>query len=420
MPGGGPLRFLAPSSSGVPGPLSRQLALGPWGSGCAPAPLGCCWQGRPGEASRDCPRRARGRTRRAQTDRQQKAGSPTQSSLVGPENEAKRRPPHGRGCLGNPGPGAGCRRPRRMPRRSPPRRLLPAGTPDGTARPAASQTTRRCRGGRSNGHSASREPRRPGRPREPASRLRCGLLRRWTRARASGPGRSDRLIAGPQGSAAHDPARAILTPTATGLAPKAGRQDASTLFPELRSLKQAPPSGLPTGLDQGQEPGWTAATVPEVELPEAAGRGSWSLLSLSPSAPRLPFCQFERGFCHLPPRVTTSAGSHQDIRFPVLVTQGLLTFPPAERPPDTELIFSAQYQGHTQPCAGGGCGVERHRMGAPGSGGGEHSRASKVRSAQLALEASVSAAHASGGTHHRNDFDYLSIILASMDLRHRM
>lgn len=39
--------FLAPSSSGVPGPLSRQLALGPWGSGCAPPPLGCCWQGRP-------------------------------------------------------------------------------------------------------------------------------------------------------------------------------------------------------------------------------------------------------------------------------------------------------------------------------------------------------------------------------------
>lgn len=143
MPGGGPLRFLAPSSSGVPGPLSRQLALGPWGSGCAPAPLGCCWQGCPGEASRDCPRRARGRTRRAQTDRQQKAGSPTQSSLVCPENEAKRRPPHGRGCLGNPGPGAGCRRPRRTPRRSPPRRLLPAGTPDGTARPAASQTRRR-------------------------------------------------------------------------------------------------------------------------------------------------------------------------------------------------------------------------------------------------------------------------------------
>lgn len=153
------------------------------------------------------------------------------------------------------------------------------------SRLADSQTTRRCRGGRSNGHSASREPRRPGRPREPASRLRCGLLRRWTRARASGPGRSDRLIAGPQGSAAHDPARAILTPTATGLAPKAGRRDASTLFPELRSLKQAPPSGLPTGLDQGQEPGWTVATVPKVELQEAAERGSWSLLSLSPSAP---------------------------------------------------------------------------------------------------------------------------------------
>lgn len=97
--------FLAPFSSGVPGPLSRQLALGPWGSGCAPAPLGCCWQGRPGEASRDCPRRARGRTRRAQTDRQQKAGSPTQSSLVGPENEAKRRPPHGR-LLGQPRAGS--------------------------------------------------------------------------------------------------------------------------------------------------------------------------------------------------------------------------------------------------------------------------------------------------------------------------
>lgn len=154
----------------------------------------------------------------------------------------------------------------------------------------------------------------------------------------------------------------------------------------------------------------------------ARGGGAGLLVPAEPepAAPRLPFCQFERGFCHLPPRATTSAGSHQDIRFPVLVTQGLLTFPPAERPPDTELIFSAQYQGHTQPCAGGGCGVERHRMGAPGSGGGEHSRASKVRSAQLALEASVSAAHASGGTHHRNDFDYLSIILASMDLRHRM
>lgn len=303
----------------------------------------------------------------------------------------------------------------------------PAGTPEGTARPAASQTRRRRDAA---GVAAATDTQLRVSRDAPAA---LGNQPAASAAACSDAGREHGLLAlagqigssqGPRGrlllTQACHPARAILTPTATGLAPKTGRQDASTLFPELRSLKQAPPSGLPTGLDQGQEPGWTVATVPEVELQEAAGRGSWSLLSLSPSAPRLPFCQFERGFCHLPPRVTTSAGSHQDIRFPVLVTQGLFTFPPAERPPDTELIFSAQYQGHTQPCAGGGCGVERHRMGAPGSGAGEHSRASKVRSAQLALEASVSAVHASGGTHHRNDFDYLSVILASMDLRHRM
>lgn len=67
------------------------------------------------------------------------------------------------------------------------------------------------------------------------------------------------------------------------------------MFPELQSMEQAPSSVLLTGLDQGQE------------------RGPWSLLSLSPSAPRLPFCQFERGFYLLSPRVTASTGSHQDI-----------------------------------------------------------------------------------------------------------
>lgn len=59
-------------------------------------------------------------------------------------------------------------------------------------------------------------------------------------------------------------------------------------------------------------------------------------------------------------------------------------------------------------------------MEAPGSGSGgvgEHSRAYKVRSAQLALEASVCSLCLWGYT-PQNYFDYLSIILALMDLKH--
>lgn len=57
------------------------------------------------------------------------------------------------------------------------------------------------------------------------------------------------------------------------------------MFPELQSLKQAPSSGLLTGLDQGQEQGWMVATLPKMELQEEVEQGPWSLLSLSPSAP---------------------------------------------------------------------------------------------------------------------------------------
>lgn len=81
----------SPSSSGDPGPLKRQLALGLWVSGWTPPPLRSCWQ--------SCPARhlgilwrGRGRTRRTRTD-SRKQGKPTQSGLVFPENGAKQCPP---------------------------------------------------------------------------------------------------------------------------------------------------------------------------------------------------------------------------------------------------------------------------------------------------------------------------------------
>lgn len=93
------------------------------------------------------------------------------------------------------------------------------------------------------------------------ARCRGGLL-----ARSGHVGSSQ----GPRGwlhtTQACHPAPAILPATATGLAPTAGQGDSSMMLPELRSLKRAPSSGLPTRLDQGQEPGWVVAMVPNMTL----------------------------------------------------------------------------------------------------------------------------------------------------------
>lgn len=93
------------SSSGVPGPLE---AAGTRAAGFRldSASTQVLLAGLPCEASRDSLWRGRRRTPRTKTD-SRKQGRPTHSSLVCPENEAKRCPPSGQGCLGNPGPGAG-------------------------------------------------------------------------------------------------------------------------------------------------------------------------------------------------------------------------------------------------------------------------------------------------------------------------
>lgn len=166
------------SSSGVPGPLE---AAGTRAAGFRldSASTQVLLAGLPCEASRDSLWRGRRRTPRTKTD-SRKQGRPTHISLVCPENEAKWCPPSGQGCLGNPGPGAGCRLPRQhdacllrqMPRTGiepghsqagfHPDGWLPAWTPDSNAEGTQlkcsprclpdSQKMRRCQGGCNNEH----------------------------------------------------------------------------------------------------------------------------------------------------------------------------------------------------------------------------------------------------------------------------
>lgn len=135
--------FLAPFSSGVPGPLSRQLALGPWGSGCAPAPLGCCWQGRPARHLGIVPGgREGGRAGLRQTDSRRQA-HPRRAASSALRMRPSGALPTAEAAWATPGRelAAVVRGGHRAGPR--PDGWLPAGTPDGSARPAASQTRRR-------------------------------------------------------------------------------------------------------------------------------------------------------------------------------------------------------------------------------------------------------------------------------------
>lgn len=114
-------------------------------------------------------------------------------------------------------------------------------------------------------------------------------------------------------------------------------------------------------------------------LPKAV---PWSLLNRNPSAPRLPLCLFEGGFCHGPSRVASSARTHWDTSSQVW-DQGLLTlirglvgwvpplFPAPGRPPRHQgervsRVFSISYC-PTQAGAGAAgseeCGTGSRRRG---------------------------------------------------------
>lgn len=170
----------------------------------------------------------------------------------------------------------------------------------------------------------------------------------------------------------------------------------------------------------GARPGVAAMAA---ALPKA---GPWSLLNRSPSAPRLPLCLFEGGFCHWPSRVASSARTHWDTSSQVW-DQGLLTlirglvggvpppFPAPGRPPRHQAgrvsrVFSISYcplspvQGLQDPRSVGQV---------PGDGGG----ASRVQSGLRSLSAPAFVGGAAINQAfwrctQQNYFDCLSTVLA--------